>query len=136
MLFKTDFTVRFAHVDAAGIVYYPRYLELVNEAIERWFEEALGLPYREMCLVRRQGAPTRKITVEFLKSSALGDKLTLAIQVVKLGRSSFNLRITCTSGVETRFMCEVTMVYASLDPLTSIPIPDELRAKMLSFAGN
>ena len=33
--------VQFAHCDPAGIVFYARYFEIINEVVEDWFEDAL-----------------------------------------------------------------------------------------------
>jgi acyl-CoA thioesterase FadM len=33
--------IRFQHIDYAGIVFYPRFLEMLNGLVEDWFEEAL-----------------------------------------------------------------------------------------------
>lgn len=134
MTFAAEITVRFAHVDAAGIVFYPRYLEMVNETVERWFDEGLGISFRELVLVRRRGAPTRRIAVEFLKPSRLGDKLIFTLQVMKVGRSSFDLDFDCACGGETRFKASATLVYVSAEPMTAVPIPDDLRQRMMTFA--
>lgn len=134
MPYQAEITVRFAHVDAAGIVFYPRYLEMLNETVERWFDEGLGVSFRELHLKRRHGTPTKRLTVEFLKPSRLGDRLTFTLRVAKIGRSSFDVEIDCTCGRETRFKAAVMLVYTSFDPLAPAPIPDDLRKKMLTFA--
>ena len=81
MSFTAEITVRFGQVDAAGIVFYPRYLEMVNETVERWFEECLGVSFRELHMTRRHGTPTKHIAVDFLKPSRLGDRLTFTLRV-------------------------------------------------------
>ena len=134
MPFTTDFTVRFGHVDAASIVFYPRYLEMLNEAVERWFEEGLGISFKELHVVLHRGAPTKRIAVDFLKPSRLGDKLTFTLSVAKVGGSSFDLRIDCACGGEVRFKAEATLVYASLEPFAATPIPDDMRRRMMAFA--
>ena len=40
--------VRFQHVDYAGIVFYPRFLEMLNCLVEDWFEEAIDRPFSKM----------------------------------------------------------------------------------------
>ena len=40
--------VRFQHVDYAGIVFYPRFLEMLNCLVEDWFEEALDRPFSKI----------------------------------------------------------------------------------------
>ena len=56
--YKTPITVLFRHCDVAGIVFYPRYVEMVNDVIERWLDEALGCSFKEMHLERHAGIPT------------------------------------------------------------------------------
>ena len=133
MPFTIDITVRFAHVDAAAIVFYPRYLEMVNETVERWFDEALGVSFRELHLTRRHGTPTKRLAVDFLKPSMLGDKLTFSLRVAKIGRSSFDLDIACLCQGETRFTAAAILVYTSFDPIAPAPLPDDLRARMTAF---
>lgn len=133
MTFSTEITVRFAHVDAAGIVFYPRYLEMVNETVERWFEEALGTSFAELHVSRRHGTPTKRITVDFLKPSRLGDVLTFTLTVLKVGRSAFDIAVDCTCAGEARFKADATLVYTSLEPLASVPLPDDLRRRMMAF---
>ncbi len=134
MSFTIEITVRFAHIDAAGIVFYPRYLEMVNETVERWFEEGLGVSFKDLHLTHHRGAPTRRVAAEFVKPSRLGDRLTFTLSVNKVGRSSFDLDIVCACGGELRFTAAATLVYTTLEPLASAPIPDDLRRKMLTFA--
>ena len=42
MSFTTTRKVRFEHCDPAGIVFYPRYFEMINGTVEDWFEEDLA----------------------------------------------------------------------------------------------
>ena len=44
--------VRFADCDPAGIVFFPRLLEMVNDLIENWFECGLAMPFIEFHLER------------------------------------------------------------------------------------
>jgi 4-hydroxybenzoyl-CoA thioesterase len=53
----TKHIVRFSHCDPAGIVFYPRFFEIVHDAKEDWFREAVGLPFRELIGERREGFP-------------------------------------------------------------------------------
>lgn len=52
MPFVTTAKVRFAHADAAGIVFYPRYFEMLNGAVEDWFEQDIGLDFKTLHLDR------------------------------------------------------------------------------------
>ena len=35
--FATEILVRFQHCDPAGIVFYPRYFEMISQSVEEWF---------------------------------------------------------------------------------------------------
>ena len=39
MAFTVTQRVRFQHCDPAGIVFYPRYFEMLNATIEEWFDD-------------------------------------------------------------------------------------------------
>ena len=40
-VYRSEILVRFGDCDPAGIVYYPRYMEMFNSLVEDW---CLGLP--------------------------------------------------------------------------------------------
>jgi len=40
--------VRFQHCDPAGIVFYPRYFEMINATVEEWFAQRLGVPFETL----------------------------------------------------------------------------------------
>ncbi|MEP6869978.1 MAG: acyl-CoA thioesterase, partial [Novosphingobium sp.] len=88
MAFETSTQIRFAHVDGAGIVFYPRYFEILNAAVEDWFAEALGADFRSMHHERGIGVPTVQLNAEFLAPSLLGDELAVRITPRHVGRSS------------------------------------------------
>lgn len=134
MGFTAQITVRFNHVDAAGIVFYPRYYEMLNEVVERWLEERLGTSFRDLHLAQKIGLPARSIAVEFLKASRLGDRLTFGLKVEKAGRSSLTLDVVCSCADEVRMTAKMTLVCVSLAPLGAIPIPAALRERMAAFA--
>ncbi len=136
MVFTAQITVRFNHVDAAGIVFYPRYYEMLNEAVERWFDEGLGVGFRDLHLVQKIGMPARHIAVDFLKASRLGDVLTFDLQVRKIGRSSLALKIDCYCDGEQRLAADLVLVCVSLSPLAATSIPAALRERMGAFTGS
>ena len=58
--------IRFKHVDYAGIVFYPRFLEMLNDLVEDWFEEALDRPFSK--IHETNGIPTVDLKVQFKKA--------------------------------------------------------------------
>lgn len=128
--FETTALVRFAHVDAAGIVFYPRYLEMLNGAVEDWCDRALGASFHMLHVVRKIGVPTVKLQVEFSAPSRLGDSLTITILPVKLGRSSCDLDVRFACSGEERLRAQVTLVCMDLATHRSTPWPDDLRPRI------
>ncbi len=78
--------IRFKHVDFAGIVFYPRFLEMLNDLVEDWFEEALDRPFSKMH--QTNGIPTVDLKVQFKNAARLGEILTKKLWVSELKTSS------------------------------------------------
>lgn len=78
--------IRFQHIDYAGIVFYPRFLEMLNCLVEDWFEEALDRPFSKMH--ETNGIPTVDLKVQFKKAARLGETLTKKLWVRELKSSS------------------------------------------------
>ena len=78
--------IKFKHVDYAGIVFYPRFLEMLNDLVEDWFEEGLDRPFSKMH--ETNGIPTVDLKVQFKKAARLGDILTKKLWVKNLGGAS------------------------------------------------
>lgn len=78
--------IRFRHIDYAGIVFYPRYLEMLNDLVEDWFEEALERPFSKMH--QTGGIPTVDLKIQFKKPARLGEILTKKLWVISIGKSS------------------------------------------------
>jgi 4-hydroxybenzoyl-CoA thioesterase len=123
MTFTSRQAVRFAHVDAAGIVFYPRYFEMLNAAVEDYFAQVVGVDFAQMHVVRRLGVPTVRLDAEFTAPSRLGDLLDFELRVVKVGRSSveFSIQVCCMH--ELRFRATVVLVCTDLERGKSAPWP-------------
>lgn len=128
MPFVADTLVRFAHVDPAGIVFYPRYFEMLNAAVEDWFAQDMGVDFAELHLTRRLGTPTVKLEAHFAAPSRLGEVLQFAITPRRLGKSSCPIAVEVTCEGQPRFTAEVTLVCMDLDRHKAVPWPDDLRA--------
>ncbi len=93
MKFEKTQLIRFAHCDPAGIVFYPRYVEMINNLVEDWFAEALGYSFEQLHLLLKLAVPTVHLAIDFKKTSRLGEQLRLSLDVQKLGRSSCHLAL-------------------------------------------
>ncbi|HXV74128.1 MAG TPA: thioesterase family protein [Sphingomonadales bacterium] len=111
--FVHNVKIRFGHVDAAGIVFHPRYFEMANDAIEDWFSQ-LGFPFSDMHLKKEFGVPLVHIEADFLRPTRLGDELALTLTVSKMGRSSLELNIAAACRGEARFVMNAVIAYVDL----------------------
>jgi 4-hydroxybenzoyl-CoA thioesterase len=132
-VFEIEDTIRFAHCDPAGIVFFPQYLVMLNTLHERWFGEALGVPYHEYIGARRLGVPTVRLECDFTAVSKHGDKLRQRLAVAKLGRTSLELAVEFDCASELRARFRQVLVCTSLDSHKSHPLPDDLRHGMQRF---
>ena len=85
-LFTKQEKIRFKHVDYAGIVFYPRFLEMLNDLVEDWFEEALECPFSK--IHETNGIPTVDLKVQFKNAARIGELLTKNLWVNELKNSS------------------------------------------------
>ncbi|WP_417367734.1 acyl-CoA thioesterase [Flavobacterium beibuense] len=122
--------VRFQHVDYAGIVFYPRFLEMLNCLVEDFYEEALELPFKN--IHKTGGIPTVDLKIQFKKAARLGDELTKYLWLKNIGGSSMVCGFkfehedgsTCLEG-------EVTLVKVDFlndrDDIKASPFTDAMR---------
>jgi 4-hydroxybenzoyl-CoA thioesterase len=133
--FRLSQKLRFAHCDAAGIGYYPRYMELCDGAIEDWTAAEIGVSRREMHLENGLGLPTVDLHARFERPGRLGDLLDFDISVHRVGRSSVDLvaEVSCASA--TLFVVQYTQVLTNLESMRAEPWPKEWRERLMSLAG-
>lgn len=125
--------VRFADCDPAGIVYFPRFLEMVNDLTEDWFGLGLGTPFNEFHLVQGHGVPLVNTKVDFLKACHLGERLALQLAIERLGHSSLVLAVRGHVDGEERLKLRHKVAVVSLEHRRAIAIPEELRERMGRF---
>ena len=131
--FKKIHKVKFQHCDAAGIVFYPRFLEMLNELVEDWFEEELGFPFK--LLHHGEGLPTAKLEIHFANPARLGDVLEKCLQVVHLGNSSltYAFKFECNGVLILKGECTLVYVGLSNDKLKSKHWDDVVRTHIKRF---
>lgn len=129
MPFETTTLVRFAHVDPAGTVFYPRYFEMLNGAVEDWFAH-MGRDFRSIIAEGRIGTPIVKLDAEFVAPSRLGDLLSIRFDVRRLGSASCELGYTISCEEELRMHGTIVMVCLDVDGKKTTPWPADLRERM------
>lgn len=130
MAFKCAQKVLFRHCDPAGMVFYPKYFEMLNDCVEAFFDTVLDWPFET--LHETGSVPTVATTTEFTAPSRHGDRLTLTLQIEKIGRTSLSLKTEARSGDELRFRTRSTLVHIGLDSRPT-PWPQRARAGIEQF---
>jgi 4-hydroxybenzoyl-CoA thioesterase len=134
LVFSTNFSIRFAHCDPAGIVFYPRYFELINGVVEDWCAQGLGMSFHEMHMVQGIGLPTVHIETDFVKTSVLGDELIAELRVIKLGRASATVEIQMLGQEQDlRLKAQLVLVMAQVKERKSIALDTTLREQMQKY---
>ncbi|WP_417456623.1 acyl-CoA thioesterase [Kordiimonas sp.] len=129
-VFESHIAVRFKHVDAAGIMFYPRYFELINDLVEDWFASGVGESFKQLHLVEGRAVPTAHIDVNFHAPSKLDDELTFDLSVARIGTSSCTLNIHARAGDEARLSATLVIVHMDMQTGKSLPWPAHTKAAM------
>ena len=108
MPFEFHQKVLFKHCDPAGIVFYPRYIEMINDCTEDFFDRVLDWPFEKM--LESSGTPTVSTATEFQAPSRHGDQLVLTLAIEKIGRSSLTFTVRSHCKKEPRFSNQTTLV--------------------------
>jgi 4-hydroxybenzoyl-CoA thioesterase len=132
---KTE-KIRFKHVDYAGIVFYPRFLEMLNDLVEDWFEEALERPFSKMH--ETNGIPTVDLKVQFKNAARIGEILTKSLWVKELKNSSIICGFQFINQQEkTVLEGEVTLVNVAIQgdrqSIKTEAFNEEIKNKILNY---
>ena len=136
MMFIKQEKIRFKHIDYAGIVFYPRFLEMLNDLVEDWFEEALDRPFSKMH--ETNGIPTVDLKVQFKNAARIGEILTKKLWVNELKTSSIVCGFQFVNQTEqTVLEGEVTLVNVVIQEdrqsIKAAPFNDEIKAKIRNY---
>jgi 4-hydroxybenzoyl-CoA thioesterase len=121
--------VRFEEVDAAGIVFFARFLNYGHEALEAFFAPLDG-GYVSLVMNRRIGVPAVHVECDFRSPLRYGDTANIDVAVTHVGQRSFTLRYTFTRAADDKHVATVTHVVATTDlnAMRAVAIPADVRA--------
>ena len=131
MTYHRAIAIEFNHCDPAGIVFYPRYFEMVNSVVENFFREVAGHSYAAM-MAAQEGVPTARLEVDFHAPSRLGELLDWRLQVTKMGGSSVDFTVEAWCGDSHRVTARPVLVWVAAG--RAKPWPDGIRARLAGFA--
>lgn len=132
MSYRRRIPVEFNHCDPAGIVFYPRYFEMLNSTIENFFADVLAYPFARIHVEEHCAVPTAHIDATFHAPSRLGEMLDFVLEIEAVGRSSLRLVQRVSAGGQDRLQCTSTLVWVGRDGRAA-PWPDAIRMKMNHF---
>lgn len=133
LVFRQNLMVHFSHCDPAGMVFFPQYFVMLNNLVETWFTQGLGINYAALISTRRIGLPTVSLQSEFIAPSRMGETLDFELQVARLGQKSFTLAVMGRGGAEVRLRLKQVLVTTALDGDHAISIPPDVRAALARY---
>ncbi len=141
MPFRVSIPVRFADVDAAGIVYYPRLLDICHQAFEELFQQLGPMPYHRWTQQLELGFPTRKLEAEFIAPVLYSDPIQVEISTSDHGTSSVCFRfegqqLDSRGELQTCFQVKAWKVCCSLEGLQPTKIPTDVVEILQSIEGS
>jgi 4-hydroxybenzoyl-CoA thioesterase len=132
--FRSRQLVRYADCDPGRIVYFARFFNMFDAALEDWFAAGLGAPWgSDFIGARNLHTPSLAVACEFLRACRLGEPIDFDLWPTRLGRSSMELALVGSVAGEERMRVAWTLCVISHDSWKSVPIPDDLRARMQGF---
>ncbi len=134
-MFVYDRPIRFEEVDAAGIVFFPRFLTYCHESMEALLDAVDG-GYAKLVIERKIGFPAVHVEMDFISPLRFGDVARIEVTIERLGRSSCAFRdvlIRKKDNVKVASVLHVCAV-SDLAKLRSIPIPDDVRNVLVAHA--
>ncbi len=135
---KTEFRhheplrVRWAEIDAQGIVFNGHYLTYLDTAVSGYWR-ALAIPYAETMKGLGGDLYVRRATLDYRGSARYDDRLDIGIRVREFGNSSMKVDGAVFHG--EHMLVQAEMVYVFADPATQspLPVPDALRGLIHDF---
>jgi 4-hydroxybenzoyl-CoA thioesterase len=132
-VFKVGYPILFSHCDPAGIVYFPKFFDLLHTAIEDWFTFGMSERFADFIMKKQMGTPTVSTHCDFLSPARFGDTLAIELRVLKLGKSSIELQFDAAVEGRPCLKCIHTLCIFSRETHKALPIPDDLRERMNEY---
>jgi acyl-CoA thioesterase FadM len=127
--FKLELPIRFQDVDAAGIIFYPRALELCHDAYVAFLEH-VGLPLHEV-LRGPWLAPVRHAEADYLKPLRFGDRVEVALVGAHFetmpNPTEVTLGFRVARGPEAAILVQTIHTFVERKTFQRTGVPDELK---------
>lgn len=131
-MFRRQELIRFQHCDPAGIVFYPRYVEMINATVEDWFAGVVGVDFAKIHVEMQSAIPVASLQVDFRAPCRLGEILQFDLVVERIGTSSIHLSIARAIDDAPKFAARVSLVHVSKEDHRPRAWPDWMRNSLAS----
>ena len=129
-------TIEWGDCDAAGIVFYPRYFAMFDWSTATLLTTALKM--RKPDMLKHYGIvgiPMVDTRGKFIIPSSFSDEVVIESQIVKFGRSSFDVYHRLLKGPRLGAECWETRVWAGKHPddparMKGVAIPPDVVEKL------
>ena len=120
--------IRFQDIDAAGIIFYPRVLEMFHDAYAAFLTFA-GAPLPEVLRSGSWLAPVRHAEADYFKPLRFGDAVMVEICRAHLAETEATLgyRIARSEGGEVCAVGQVVHTFVERASFKRTPIPEPVR---------
>ena len=126
--FRYDRTIHFSDTDAAGVVFFARYLSMAHEG----YEEALaahGIPLGKFFADNGVIIPIAKSEASYLRPLTTGEKISIEVRPAALDASSFAIEYTIwKTGPTEKRAAVIRTEHVCIDSTTrkKIALPDSI----------
>ncbi|HTS93089.1 MAG TPA: thioesterase family protein [Stellaceae bacterium] len=121
--------IRRSDCDPAGIIYYPNYLDVFEDAIEEW----LGAGYRSLVLERGMSLRIVSVDCQFVAPVRMGDRLALRLRRAALEAGRAVLALEGAAAGLPRLAARLTAVCVELGTERCVEFPPELSERLAAL---
>jgi acyl-CoA thioester hydrolase len=131
--FTASFTVQWADVDLAGVVYFPHFFRYFSET-EAAFYRSLGpnlLELEESLGIR---LPRVEAACRYLKPARFGEQLDVSLSIARLGAKTVRYEFDVCRGDEAIAAGHLVIASVTMADFKSIPLPQPMRQLLEPYA--
>jgi 4-hydroxybenzoyl-CoA thioesterase len=128
-MFSYTTPIRFADVDHAGIVYYPRFFHFFHLAFEELWRARMGArAYSELLDKDHVGFPAVKAECEFRAPLRFGDDAEIQVSISRMGAKSITFRYRIYRVEPRELAAEGAVVCAVVDlaRFVAVQVPERV----------
>lgn len=126
--------VKWGETDPAQIVYTPRFLDYVVEAVEAWFSNILNVNWLDLRNEFGMGTPMAHASLDFHKPLRSHQEFTVTVLVEKISRATITFRVEGRYLDGTlSFTAKLISVIIDVKRFKSRSIPSDLRTRIETY---